>query len=95
MTRVLMKTVIQKCNFIHCFLALKGVQSMAHRSLNMKENKDKVKKEEDENEDSDSDHFHSALRCPQCKIVRETREKFINHLKSRRHRIVIEIHEKS
>lgn len=42
-------------------------------------------------------HFveeRSELQCTECKIIRRTREKFINHLNSRRHLKIIEMNRK-
>ena len=33
----------------------------------------------------------SALQCIECKIIRVTKEKFLNHLNSRRHLRIIEM----
>ena len=59
------------------------------------QNEKKTENEKYENYDSDSEKMYTNLRCSQCKIIRESREKFVNHLKSQRHLRMIEIHEKS
>ena len=36
----------------------------------------------------------SEMQCTECKVIRDTRDKFLNHLNSRRHLKIIEISRK-
>ena len=52
---------------------------------------DKYKQDDNRENDTQSTEITFELRCKDCKIVRVTKEKFLNHLNSRRHLKIIEM----